>query len=295
MPVRYYRNDHNLGANANILRVANELARGEFCWILGDDDLARENAVSTVVKALERHPDLDYVFVNHSYEFTSEGQKRPALATGADYPVLRNLQCSEENDHLVDCWEDIISFSSVPGLFTSIITHVFRRSKWLEVAPTIDTDAARPFATLQDTFPHACIIAHTMIGRPALYLGFPHVILFGGTQEWFGLWPMMQVVRLLELSDLFEKLGARREMVDRYRDVVFRTSSYYFWRLLTNPSQSGREYFSFSSLVARYWRYPGFWRMVGRVPRARYGGAVRRLSRRLPRLLQRGVSTKERS
>jgi glycosyltransferase involved in cell wall biosynthesis len=270
MPVRYHRNDQNIGGNANILLVANELAYGEFCWILGDDDLAREGAVSAVLESLRLHPDLDYVFVNHSYESTSERQKRPALATGAEYPLLHDLLCSEKANHVVDRWENIISFSGTPALFTSIVSHVFRRSKWLDAgtASAIKTDVERPAGTLQDTFPHACVIARMMVGRPAFYIGFPHVILFVGAQEWIGLWPMMQVVRTLELSDLFDQLGARREMVDLYRNVVFRTSSQKFWKLLTNPSQPGREYFSLRSLVARYWRYPEFWQMVGGVPRS---------------------------
>ncbi len=283
MPVRYHRNDQNLGATANILNLANALAEGQFCWILGDDDLVRDNAVPVVIKALELHPELDYVFVNHSYEFVSDKEGRPALATGADYPALRNLVCSEAEDQVVDRWEDIIRFSKTPALFTSIVSHVFRLSRWRDtvLGMQIESDSSLPFSSLEGTFPHVCVLARMMIGRPALYLGFPHVIFFVGAQEWLGLWPMMQIVRVLELSDLFENLRARQEMVDLYRNLVFRGSSEYFWMLLTNPSQPGREHFSFSGLAAKYWRYRSFWRMITDVPCTRSRAAVRRFSRML--------------
>src|SRR5215210_40594 len=39
--IRYYRNQDNFGVNYNILQLVNSLAKGEFCWLLGDDDLVR--------------------------------------------------------------------------------------------------------------------------------------------------------------------------------------------------------------------------------------------------------------
>src|SRR4030095_6701459 len=42
-PLQYSRNSSNLGIVGNLITLTSELARGEFVWGLGDDDLLRPN------------------------------------------------------------------------------------------------------------------------------------------------------------------------------------------------------------------------------------------------------------
>ena len=44
----YFRQPENLGADRNYLKVVS-LAQGEYCWLLGDDDLIEENAVALLL------------------------------------------------------------------------------------------------------------------------------------------------------------------------------------------------------------------------------------------------------
>ena len=138
---------------------------------------------------IETHPTIDYVFVNHSYEHISEREKRGGLVTGADFPELRNLLCWETRNEVVEHWEEIIRFSHTPALFTSIVSSVFRLSRWKEESGKISVERDDSFRSLENTFPHVCITARMMIGKPAVYLGYPHVILFTGSQEWLGVSP----------------------------------------------------------------------------------------------------------
>jgi glycosyltransferase involved in cell wall biosynthesis len=265
--IRYYRNNTNLGATANILGLANRLARGQFCWFLGDDDLANGDAVQSILEAIQSHPGIDYVFLNHSYESLSEREKFGRQVTATDFQ-LRHLLCRETQSQLVQHWEDIILFSDSPALFTSLVSHVFRLSKWKQVVLAPNT--LEDFCSLESTFPHTCIIARMMVGKPSLYLGNPHVILFTGTQTWFDSWPMLLFVRVLELADLFESLGARRHLTDRYRVLVFRGSSEILWALVTRPTELSKKYFSLKRLVLRYWRYDSFRRMFAFMLRAHF-------------------------
>src|SRR6266446_8826045 len=55
-PIRYRRNEENFGGLYNFVNTASEFARGDFSWILGDDDLIRPGAVAKIVSIIERFP-----------------------------------------------------------------------------------------------------------------------------------------------------------------------------------------------------------------------------------------------
>jgi glycosyltransferase involved in cell wall biosynthesis len=261
MPIRYHRNRENVGPTANFFILTNELAHGEFGWLLGDDDLTRENAVTSVVDTIQTYPTFDYIFINHSYEQSIQREKNGGLVTGADFPELRNLLCHEIQNHIVQHWEDIIRYSHTPALFTSIVSSVFRLSRWREESAKIKVDPDDSYRSLENTFPHVCVVMRMMVGKPSVYLGYPHVILFTGSQEWFGDWPTMLFVHVLKLADLFEELGVDKRLADYYRQTLFDHSAQQFNQLLFHPSRLSRDIFSLRKLVMRYWNNISFWRM----------------------------------
>lgn len=59
--LRYVRQDTNNGIDRDYDHVV-EIATGEYCWLMTDDDLLMPHAVETVLQGLERNPSL--VFVN---------------------------------------------------------------------------------------------------------------------------------------------------------------------------------------------------------------------------------------
>ncbi len=257
-PVRYHRNAENIGAGRNFLQLAQHLAEGEYCWLLGDDDLLREGAVQEVVSALQKHPNIDCVFVNNSHE-QSTGRMPGIAETTQKYQSL-DYACSDHGQHLLKCWERIIGLSDLGGLFTYMGSHILRTQLWREEKFEFQTDEG--FPSLEATFPHACVVARHMTGKPVLYLGKPLVMVFVGAQEWTDYYPLIALVRALELGDYLAAQGAEATMVKRYRNLVLRASSGCFWRLLRDPSISGREHFHAGDLFRRYWTYSGFYKML---------------------------------
>jgi abequosyltransferase len=55
--LRYYRNEVNLGADRNLLKAL-EVARGDYCWILGSDDAITPDAIAHLMEAMLGEPDL---------------------------------------------------------------------------------------------------------------------------------------------------------------------------------------------------------------------------------------------
>ena len=60
-PIRYYKNDTNIGAEANALKVAS-YAIGDYIWILGDDDVLKAGKLEPILNKLNNH---SVYFVNY--------------------------------------------------------------------------------------------------------------------------------------------------------------------------------------------------------------------------------------
>jgi glycosyltransferase involved in cell wall biosynthesis len=57
--VQVVRNRTNVGANANILRCF-ELCETEWLWVLGDDDTVQPDAIQTIFRHIDAHPDATF-------------------------------------------------------------------------------------------------------------------------------------------------------------------------------------------------------------------------------------------
>jgi glycosyltransferase involved in cell wall biosynthesis len=63
--LRYVENETNLGYDGNLRRLI-ELARGDYCFFMGNDDVMAPDALSTVHNALARHPDVGVVLRSYA-------------------------------------------------------------------------------------------------------------------------------------------------------------------------------------------------------------------------------------
>jgi hypothetical protein len=63
---RYYRNPSNVGMLGN-LRVTAHHARGQYIWILGDDDLVAPGAIEKVLATIYQNPDAALLYLNYAY------------------------------------------------------------------------------------------------------------------------------------------------------------------------------------------------------------------------------------
>jgi len=269
IPIRYFKNPRNMGFTYNLIKPISENALGEFGWIIGDDDIVIETAVNVILNIIRSNETFDYFFVNNvSMEYNNQTGE---LTTAKDFPEWTTVICDDLTNQSVKYWEEIITFSKIEALFSSMVQHIFRLSKWRENTHIISDQEIyqaekTPFYSFSTTFPHSCIIAKMMIGKPAFYIGAPQIIQLGGHQEWDSLWGALLIAQVLELSDYFEELGAIKKYIDMYRNLIFRASSRIFYNLWTTPDSPGREYVSIKSLVWRYWKYPRFWEMVFSIP-----------------------------
>lgn len=114
--LRYYREEVNSGVDADFDKAVG-YARGEYCWLLSDDDLLAPGAVAAVLAALEHGPEL--VVVNA--EVRDRDMRRVLKPAQMPLSADRTFQPAEAEQLL-----------AVTGAYLSFIgAVVIRRASWL--------------------------------------------------------------------------------------------------------------------------------------------------------------------
>lgn len=158
--LRYVRLETNNGPDRDFSRSV-ELAAGEYCWLMADDDLLRPGAVSSVLRAIEANPSL--VIVN--------AEVRNADMSRVLEP--RRLALEEDRRFTPGEWDDF--FAHTAAFLSFIGCVVIRRSIWLE------REKEPYFGSL---FVHAGVIFQSPLPGDVVVLAQPFVSIRYGNAKW---------------------------------------------------------------------------------------------------------------
>jgi glycosyltransferase involved in cell wall biosynthesis len=252
-----YYNNSNIGAARNF-DLAVQRANGEFCWIVGDDDLMCPGGIGKVLSALREHPEIDFAFVNAFLDITQEDTyncgKRRVDVTTPDLP----LQCKDRADRLLHSWNELLD-PRISGVYLgSMMMCVFRREAWLKGRQGLQF--GEPFcSTLPSIYPHCIIFAKTMVGRPAYYIGEPCIVAQWGAQEWKDYLPVICAFWLHQLLDYYQEQGVEPWRISKCRKTLLRGSGRFALTLLFNPKLPCRNLFSFWHYLIRFSSHIDLW------------------------------------
>lgn len=116
--IRYHRLTKNGGVDADF-NAAVELAHGDYCWLMSDDDLFRPNAVDKVLQAIRT--DYDAIVVNydvHSKYFEN-------------VIALPKVKVTEDTTYKPDQVDAF--FRATAGALSYIGALVIKRSVWMSI------------------------------------------------------------------------------------------------------------------------------------------------------------------
>ncbi len=205
--LRYFRNDRNIGAAANVLNLPNH-ALGDFCWFIGDDDLFVPGAIALVLKHIQDNPDEAGIVVGYAYVDTKE---RKAIIDRENRPAFfqRSVYLDTNINQKVELWENTLLFSDVAALQTACVSCIFNRCLWIVCRGALDAWHLEPALTsLESTFPHTVVWARMFVGKPVHFISQPLVYFFVGEQEWFKpKWGTIQFSFCLQLAQFFRTLA----------------------------------------------------------------------------------------
>lgn len=277
MPIRYRRNETNLGIPRNFLAVV-AMAEGEFAWLLGDDDLLMPGAIRRLTELIAAHPAVDFFYVNSFHLQTEYVKSFPQPFEMRNVPAdMRPFsEFREEGERpffaLIDAR---VSFDFLGGMFLV----VFRRAAWQRNVDALDPAAladGRTFSHFDNTFPHVKIFSRAFAKSRAYFNARPLSVCLTGAREWAPMYPLVHSVRLVEALREYRRNGLPLWQYLRCRNQALDNFLPELGAMLVHGARAGRQYL-------RPWRH-----VLANAPYPNvYLSLPRFLWRRLRQLMQR--------
>jgi hypothetical protein len=238
---RYLRNPRNVGMLGN-LAVTAQRARGEYVWILGDDDLTRPGVIESVLKIIDDRPRIALIYMNYGY--TSEAD--PGAVVDLD-AFLANFNVLEPAGPDIAATVKELA-AKCENFFTAIYSHVYRRDHALR-AYCQDT-SGRIFSTMLSCVPTAHYVLNYMADEPAYWIG-AQALVVNSNVSWQAYGVLLDLEQLPRTWDLAERMGTAPEEVDQRRANRLWLVEM-MWREIFGADPNGNSaYFSASRVLTR--------------------------------------------
>jgi glycosyltransferase involved in cell wall biosynthesis len=208
LEINYHKNSTNLGIPRNFIQVVS-LAKGEFVWLIGDDDLLLPDTFDRLLPLLESKKGIDFFYLNSFHLDKSYVEAQPHPFDTRRLPSLMEPFSKKTVSTELRFFELIdpkISFDFLGGMFLS----VFRRSKWDAMVDRLDSRAinsSETFSHFDNTFPHLKIWAYAFSKSQAYFNASPMNVCISGHREWAPLEPLIRNIRLVEALDTYRDNG----------------------------------------------------------------------------------------
>lgn len=195
--VRYVRLAANSGVDRDF-NTAVELARGEYCWLMSDDDLLKPGAVAAVLKLTMAGYSL--IVVNAE------------VRNGDFSQLLLTRKLAFETDRVYGTQEMDRLFAEVGDYMTFIGCVVIRRSIWL-------ARVKEPY--FGSLFIHVGVIFQQPLPGPACAMAVPLISIRHGNAMWqprdFEIWMFKWPGLIRSLPGLSDSARSQQRRVDPWR------------------------------------------------------------------------------
>lgn len=238
---RYMRNPKNVGMLGN-LAVTAQRARGEYIWILGDDDLTRPGVIERVLHIIGKHPGLALIYMNYGY--TTENNPANAGDVAAFLASFNMLEPAGPDEyapvkHVA---------AKCENFFTAIYSHIYRRDHAMK-SYCQDT-SGRIFSTMLSCVPTAYYVFNYMANEQAYWMGEPSLVV-NSNVSWQDFGTLLDLEQLPRTWDLAERMGAIADDVDRRRANRLWLVEMMWKEIFENDRAGNSEFFSASRVLMR--------------------------------------------
>lgn len=240
---RYFRNEENLGMSKNIISLISK-AKGEFCWLIGDDDFILSGALQALIDKISQNPSIDFFYVKPNgltiEEYQSYGETFNTDIAG--YTVSLPLK-----SEVLDDWQELIRPKYSLIFMGELMTSVFRKSIWDLYTPNTDGEF---LTSVESSYVFALVYANTFIGKKTMFIETPMILAFSGAREWWDRLGYVLIVLVKGLLDLYKQKGIKKSILHECYIQYILISLPYVWKYAFSKSSSKdkipfKDYFGF--------------------------------------------------
>lgn len=261
--IRCFRNEENIGAMRNMLSVPLD-AKGEFVWLLGDDDLVAPEAFVTILKQIGQNTDVDGHIASHAIMYEDLREESERLILSGELPAVEScLIRSGVTETRLDRFEDVFALSDVSPALNFLSNVIVRQKQWAEhVSKYLEhCENCEWFSGPITVGGHMCIWADILAGKPVGLIAKPLIIGFVGQQDFLTKWDVMRMVFFLDISKWFLENGADPDRMLIYKRKIYGDSAAIAC-LATSTEPYAVEHFSLSHLIREYGDDPVLWKSL---------------------------------
>lgn len=258
--IKFKKNKKNLGFAINVLNVS-QMAKGDFIWFLGDDDLLVKNAIDSLTKILEKKKKCEFIWINSFHLDSKFLKKYPYPFNTKNLPSSMTKHSSQTKSRelpFFDLIDKKISFDFLLGIFVC----AFKREKWnenIKVANLNLMKDVKPWSNFENTCFFIKIFCEAFSNSKAYLCAKPLSVSLYGVREWSNLYPFIEIVRIPEALDYYRSKGLGFLKYISAKNFALRNFFNYFVKIFINGDKMGFKYINlrrhfFSNLI-----YPNAW------------------------------------
>lgn len=258
--IKFNRNNENLGAALNFLKVAS-MAKNDFIWFLGDDDLLFPNAIDEMNSLIRKNKECDFFWVNSchldkdfltkfSYPFDTKFLPK-------DMKRLSNKK-NDEKCNFFDLITHRVAFDYLLGVFVC----VFKRDGWNKNLEVIDNNLIKDkgsWSNFENTCFHIKIFCEAFKNSKVYFLSKPLSVNLYGVREWKDLYEIVEIVRIPEALDYYRSKGLNFFKYIYEKNYSLRNFFNFFFKILISGEKKGLKYVNFKKHFFKNLVYPNAW------------------------------------
>ena len=258
--IKYKKNRKNLGFTLNVLKVS-LMAKGEFIWFLGDDDLTVNNSVKYLTNLIKKKRNIDFFWINSYYLNALHLQKFSKPFDIKNLPKKMNTHSPLKKNRVLKFFELIdhrICFDFLLGLYVN----VFRRKLWNENLHVINKKLMKDPRTWSN-FDNTCffikVFCEAFQNSKAFFCAKPLSVNLSGIREWNDLYPFVEIVRIPEALDYYRSKGLGFFQYIYSKNYSLRNFFNYFFKIMINRDKMGFAYINLKKHFFKNLIYPNSW------------------------------------
>ncbi len=256
----FHRNLTNLGLGVNILKAVS-LAKGEFVWLLGNDDLLLPETFLHLEKILKNNFSVDFFYIN-SYHINSS-----TILNGQQPYDTKNLPTNMKKfsafpysfqSKFLDLINHKISFDFILGMFLVI----FKKELWDKNLFRINKayiEEKKIYSTFDNTAPHVIIWSSAFKDSLAYFQSKPLSVNMHGVREWADLYPFVESIRIPEVLNYYRKAGLNLYKYLYYKNFAVRKLFINLIKIYFFKNTKGKEYVDIKKHVLSNMLYPSIY------------------------------------
>jgi glycosyltransferase involved in cell wall biosynthesis len=258
--IKINKNKKNLGFALNLLKVSS-MAKGEFIWFVGDDDLLIKNAIERLQRLILKNKECDFFWIN-SFNLNSEYlQKFPHPFNTNNLPKNMKTVSPAKADIKLNFF-DLIDYRLSSDFLLGMFLSVFRRKKWDQNLHVIDKKLIKdpnPWSNFENTCFFLKVYCEAFNKSKAYFCAKPLSVNLFGIREWGNLSRLVEIVRIPEALDYYRSKGLNFFRYIVCKNYALRNFFNYFFKIYTNGNKMGLNYVKFKKHFFMNLIYPNAW------------------------------------